>query len=167
MLKVNISTRAASAAATLALAASLLSACGVADRSAGRSAAAPTPAPPIAAASGDLLYIPNRVKGEDDRLTIIDSISGARERDLPPGVASPDWSTLYVAEQNAGKTTLRALDLATERTLRETTIDGAYDLPMIRPDSVMGGLSPNGRWLALTARGDRQQTQFVVLDTMF
>jgi hypothetical protein len=168
MLRVNISTSAASAAATLALAAALLSACGVADRSISQSAAVPTPAPPItAAAPGDLLYIRDGFKGGTERLTIIDSISGVRERDLPPGVTSPDWSTLYVAEQNDGKTTLRALDLATGQTLRETTIGGAYSLPMITPDSVMGGLSPDGRWLALTARADRQQTQFVVLDTAF
>ena len=168
MFRVNVSNSAASAATVLALAAALLSACGVADRSVSQSAAVPTPAPPIAAAaSGDLLYIRDGFKGGTERLTIIDSISGARERDLPPGVTSPDWSTLYVAAQNDGKTTLRALDLATGQTLRETTIDGAYDLPMITPDSVMGGLSPDGRWLALTARADRQQTQFVVLDTAF
>jgi len=167
MLRVNVSNSAASAAAILALAAALLSACGAADRSASQSAAVPTPSPPIAAASGDLLYIRDGFKGGTERLTIIDSISGARERDLPPGVTSPDWSTLYVAEQHDGKTTLRALDLATEQTLRETTIDGGYSLPMITPDSVMGGLSPDGRWLALTARAGRQQTQFVVLDTAF
>jgi len=51
--------------------------------------------------------------------------------------------------------------------LRESTLDGSYGLPMITPDSVMGGLSPDGRWLALTARAGRQQTQFVVLDTAF
>ena len=168
MLRVKISNCAASAAAMLALAAALLSACGVADRSAVQSAAVPTPAPPIvAAAPGDLLYIRDGVKGGTERLTIIDSVSGARERDLPPGVTSPDWSTLYVAEQKDGKTTLRALDLATGQTLRATTIDGAYSLPMITPDSVMGGLSPNGRWLALTAGAGRKQTQFVVLDTAF
>jgi len=168
MLRVNLPSSPVSAAALLALAVALLSACGAPDRSEVQSAAVPTPARPTAsAAPGDLLYIRDGSKGSSERITIIDSISGARERDLPPGVTSPDWSTLYVAEQHDGKTTLRALDLATEQTLRATTIDGAYDLPMITPDSVMGGLSPNGRWLALTARGDRQQTQFVVLDTMF
>jgi hypothetical protein len=151
----------------LALAAALLSACGVADRSASQSAAVPTPAPPIAAASGDLLYIHDGFKGGAERLTIIDSISGARERDLPPGVTSPDWSTLYVAAQNDGKTRVLALDIDSGQTLRESTLDGSYGLPMITPDSVMGGLSPDGRWLALTARSGRQQTQFVVLDTAF
>src|SRR5438093_10810527 len=99
MLRVNLPGRPASAGAMLALAVALLSACGAPDRSAVQSAAVPTPAPPTAAAaSGDLLYIRDGSKGGAERLTIIDSISGARERDLPPGVTSPDWSMLYVAE---------------------------------------------------------------------
>ena len=167
MLQVKIPNCAASASVTLALAAALLSACGVADGSAVQSAAVPTPAQPVAAAPGDRLYISDGAKAGTERLTIIDSVSGARERDLPPGVTSPDWSTLYVAEQKDGKTELRALDLATGQTLRTTTLDGAYSLPMITPDSVMGGLSPNGQWLALTAGAGRKQTQFVVLDTAF
>jgi len=169
MLRVNISSSAVGAgrrAVTLALAAALLSACGVADGSAVQSAAVPTPAPPVAA-GGDLLYIRDGANAGTERLTIIDSVSGARERDLPQGVSSPDWSTLYVAEQKDDKTALRALDLATGQALRATTINGAYSLPMITPDSVMGGLSPNGRWLALTAGAGRKQTQFVVLDTEF
>src|SRR6266540_7139181 len=167
MLRVNVSNSAASAAAILALAAALLSACGAADRSASQSAAAPTPAPPIAAASGDLLYIRDGFKGGTERLTIIDSISGARERDLPPGVTSPDWSTLYVATQGGGSTRLQALDIASGQILRETKLGGAYGLPLITPDSVLGGLSPDGRWLALTARTSSKKTQFVVLDTAF
>ena len=170
MLRVNISSSAVGAgrrAVTLALAAALLSACGVADGSAVQSAAVPTPVQPVADAAGDLLYIRDGAKAGTERLTIIDSVSGARERDLPQGVSSPDWSTLYVAEQKDDKTALRALDLATGQALRATTINGAYSLPMITPDSVMGGLSPNGRWLALTAGAGRKQTQFVVLDTAF
>src|SRR5438045_3895555 len=119
MFRVNVLSSATSTAALLALAAALLSACGAPDRSAVQSAAAPTPVPP--AASGDLLYIRDGAKADAERISIIDSISGARERNLPAGVTSPDWSTLYVADQHDGKTTLRALDLAAERTLRETT----------------------------------------------
>jgi hypothetical protein len=168
MLREMISNKAASATWALALAAALLSACGASDRSAGPSAAAPTLAAPIAAApAGDRLYIRDGFKGGDQRLTIIDSASGARERDLPPGLASPDWTTLYVAERNDDKTTLRAFDLATGRALRETTVDGAYDLPMITPNSVMGGLSPDGRWLALTSRATAKRTEFMVFDTAF
>src|SRR5204862_2634128 len=119
-------------AAALALAAALLSACGVADRTASQSAAAPTPVPPSATpAPSDLLYIHDSSNAASERLTIIDSMSGARERDLPAGVMSPDWNTLFVAEQKDGKTALHALDLATGQTLRATTLNGAYSLPMI------------------------------------
>src|SRR5215213_1543979 len=168
MLRVTRSHSAASAAALLALAATLLSACGVADRSAAQLAAAPTPVLPITVSGhGDLLYIRDSVKGNSERLAIIDGTSGVRERELPPGVTSPDWSTLYVAEQNDNKTRIRALDIDSGQTLRETSLDGSYILAMITPDSVMSGLSPDGRWLALTAVADRRQTQFAVLDTAF
>src|SRR5215207_1789705 len=113
------SNRAASIAAALALAGVWLTACGAPDRSAPPSAAAPTLAPAlIAAPPGDRLFIRHGFKGDAERLAIIDSTSGARERDLPPGVTSPDWTTLYVVEQNDGNTVVRALDLATGRTLR-------------------------------------------------
>jgi hypothetical protein len=158
----------AASAAILVLVAMLLPACGVADSAAPQSAAVPTPAPPVATPTpSDLLYIHDGFKGAAEHLTIIDSVSGAHERNLPPGVVSPDWRTLYVAEQQNGTTALRALDLATGQTTREIQIEGAYSLPMITPDSVMGGLSPNGRWLALTAGASSKQTQFVVLDTAF
>jgi hypothetical protein len=162
----------AKALGPLALLAMILSGCGVPDRSAPLSAAAPTAVLPTRAAPqpGDRLYIRDGFKGDAERLTIIDSNSGARERDLPPGVIAPDWSTIYVAEQTGGKTIVRALDVETGRILHETTLDGAYALPMITPDSVMGGLSPDGRWLALTARPAQlgtKKTQFVVLDTGF
>src|SRR5262249_45319733 len=167
MLLDLISNKAVNTAAALALAATLLAACGAADRSAVQSAA-PTVAPAhVAAPPGDRLFIGDGFKGDAERLTIIDSSSGARERDLPPGVTAPDWTILYTAEQTGGQTVVRALDLATGRILRETAIDGAYGLPMITPDSVMGGLSPDGRWLALTARVGSRQTQFAVVDTAF
>jgi hypothetical protein len=168
------SRKQASIPSLLALVAALiLSGCGAPDRSAPPStAAAPTIAPAAVAAAkpGDRLYIRDGFKGDAERLTIIDSISGARERDLPAGVTSPDWATMYVAEQSDGKTRVRALDIDSGRTLRETTLDGAYGLPMITPDSVMGGLSPDGRWLALKAtpaQSDGKKTRFAVLDTTF
>src|SRR5262250_3716731 len=133
----------------LMLAALLLGACGRADAP---TASAPTLAPPAPTAQpGDRLYIHDGLKGGTERLTIVDSASGARQRNLPPGVTSPDWSTLYVATQEGGSTRLQALDIASGQVLRETKLDGAYGLPMITPDSVLGGLSPDGRWLALQA----------------
>jgi hypothetical protein len=153
----------------LMLAALLLGACGrAADLP---TASAPTVAPPVPTAQpSDRLYIRDGFKGDAERLTIVDSVSGARQRDLPPGVTSPDWSTLYVATQEAGSTRLQALDIASGQILRETKLDGAYGLPMITPDSVLGGLSPDGRWLALQTaqpRTNAKKTQFLVIDTNF
>src|SRR5262245_17038291 len=165
MLMVMLMYRAIRLSGLLMLAAILLGACGRADSPA---ASAPTLAPPAPTAQpGDRLYIRDGLKGDAERLTIVDSASGARQRDLPPGVTSPDWSTLYVATQEGSSTRLQAFDIASGQMLRETKLDGAYGLPMITPDSVMGGLSPDGRWLALTARVGSRQTQFAVVDTAF
>jgi hypothetical protein len=130
-------------------------------------ATAPTLVPIQPAKLGDQLYIRDGFKDDAQRLTIVDSVSGARERDLPPGVNTPDWTTLYVAEPDGDKTRVRAIDVESGQTLRETMLDGIYILPLITPDSVMGGLSPDGHWLALTARVGAKQTQFVVLDAAF
>jgi hypothetical protein len=65
---------------------------------------------------------------------------------------------------------VRALDLRSGRILRETTLAGAYALPGITSSGVMGGLSPNGAWLALAATPNHsamKQTAFAVLDTGF
>jgi len=81
MLLDLISNKSLNTAAALALAATLLGACGAADRSAVQSAAAPTVAPArVAAPPGDRLFIRDGFKGDAERLTIIDSSSGARER---------------------------------------------------------------------------------------
>src|SRR5436305_1880481 len=123
MFRAHISNGAVSVA-VLALIAMLLAGCGVADGTAAPAAAAPTPAPPAATpAPRDMLYVHDGDKAGAERLALIDSLSGAHERDLPPGVVSPDWRTLYAAEQQNGKTSLRALDLASGQTVRETQIE--------------------------------------------
>ena len=97
----------------------VLASCGTAPSA--PAAAAPTVAVLAPTAQpGDQLYIYTGAKGDAERLTIVDSVSGARQRDLPPGVAAPDWSTLYVVEQVSGQTRVRALDVASGRALRET-----------------------------------------------
>ncbi|HEU5103240.1 MAG TPA: hypothetical protein VFU22_29670, partial [Roseiflexaceae bacterium] len=129
MLRNIRSGRTASITTALALVATLLSGCGAPDRSVAPAAAAPTPALATAVAvPSDRLFIRDGFKGDFERLAIVDSISGARERDLPPGVISSDWTTLYVAEQNAGNTVVRALDLASGQALRDIMIPGAYHL---------------------------------------
>ena len=176
--------------AVLALATLLISSCGTPDRAAQQpaapaAAAATVPPAPIAAAPqtapqaarlpADQLYIHDNDGSGAGRLAILNAVSGERERDLPLGVASPDWSTLYTVESTVAndhaKTHIQALDLKTGRPVRETTIDGAYVLPTVSVDGMPGGLSPNGLWLVLReAPGQhvgRWQSQFAVLDTGF
>jgi hypothetical protein len=135
------------------------------------SAAAPTVAAPVPlAAPADRLYIHNGLKGGAERLTVVDGASGARQRDLPPGVVASDWSTLYVVAHDAATTRVQALEIASGRVLREASLGGAWSLPMVTPDSVLGGLSPDDRWLALVAdppQTDSQKTRFAILDTAF
>ena len=135
------------------------------------SASAPTIAPPAPTVQpADRLYIHDSFKGAAERLTIVDAASGARVRDLPPGVMSPDWSTLYVATAEASSTRVQAIEIAGGQVLREIMLEGMYRLPMTTPDSVLGGLSPDGQWLALAANqpaGVVKPSRFVVLDTGF
>jgi YVTN family beta-propeller protein len=179
MAYLNLSKKLAHAIGPIALAVLALSGCGAPDGQAPQSAAPPaapaaavaTPAPAPAQA-GDRLYIRDGLKGDAERLAVIDSASGAHVSDLPPGLASPDWSTLYNVEVSGGKTRVRAfdlLDLRAGQALRETTLDGAYSLPRIRPDGAIGGLSPDGRWLALQQvhADGTLGSQFVVLDAGF
>jgi hypothetical protein len=169
--------------AALALAALLLSNCGAPDRPAQQAsapaAAAPTAAPQVAptqpqrtAASPDELF----VRAEDDsEAGVLAMLGRDSARELPLGAVAPDWSALYTVAASttngAPKTMVRALDPRTGALLRETTIDGAYALPVVSLDEMPGGLSPNGDWLVLRkapgqAVGD-MQSQFAVLDTAF
>ncbi len=169
--------------AALALVALLLSNCGAPDRPAQQAsapvAAAPTAAPQVAptqpqrpAAAPDELF----VRAEDgSEAGVLAMLGSDRARELPLGAVASDWSALYiVAAATANgppKTVVRALDPRTGALLRETTIDGAYALPLVSLDGMPGGLSPNGDWLVLRkapgqAVGDLQ-SQFSVLDTAF
>jgi hypothetical protein len=158
----------------------LLSGCGTPDRPLSQSAAPPAAAPTVAALvapkpAADQLYIRTANGARGERLTVLDGVSGARERELPAGVVAPDWSALYAAKDSfaAGqhKTEVRAIDPKTGQTLHETTINGAYALPVVGPSGTFGGLSPNGRWLVLEATpgqvAGRWQIDLVVLDSAF
>ncbi len=119
----------------------------------------PSPAPANGTGSGDRIYL-----REAFGLAIIDAASGTRERVLPVGVPSPDWSTLYTADVMAGKTRVRAISVATGQTLREASLDGQYRLPSF--SGAPAGLSPNGSWMTLYA-ADRAKSRYAVLDTAF
>jgi hypothetical protein len=115
-------------------------------------------------------------------LFIVDAASGIVERELPRGVLAPDSSVVYDAlpvgsaagGQTRWRTTVRAVETETGRVLRRLSLDGRYVLQPVDL-SAPGGLSPDGRWLALRAEPAQtsesqtlpDRTEFVVLDTAF
>ncbi len=121
-------------------------------------------------AMGDRLYVRDGNGVPANRLSVIDAGSGTRVQDLPLGVPSPDWSTLYVTERGIEQTTVRALEPQTGQALRETTITGRFALPEEGSAGTPRGLSPNGRWLTL-ARGltyaATTTSHLAVIDTAF
>ncbi len=134
--------------------------------------AAPSPAQPTAPAqlsTHDHLYVREGYGSPAENLVVIDAATGAREQELPLGVPSPDWSTLYTAEHGKGSTTVRAIEVKTGRTVRQTQIGGEYDLTYVDIDGKPGGLSPDGHWLVLspafTNAPASQPNRFAVLDT--
>lgn len=104
-------------------------------------------------------------------IAIVDTATGTRERVLRVGVPSPDWSILYTASpayraSGADTTTIRAVSVATGKTLREKVVDRAYKLPVVDFGGLPAGLSPDGRWLTLFEAGDGK-SRVVVMDTAF
>src|SRR5690242_3695465 len=110
--------------------ASLVAACG----------AASTPQ----AASGDKLYEAMST-GHDRFISVIDARSHQQVRRLPLGVASGDWQHLYSLDS----TSLVDTDPLTGATRARLDLQHAYTLPNATSTGLPGGLSQNGRWLAL------------------
>ena len=137
----------------------------------------PTPRPtatPQVAASGDVLFIAMGAAMQTNTIALVDADTGASQRHLPIGLATSDWSTLYVVESDTKVTTVRAVAVATGATLRETRLEGDYALPVVGSDGSLGGLSPDGRWLTLATEADAASTaggtrhsRFAVLSTGF
>ncbi len=126
---------------------------------------------PAAPAAGGRLFV--RVAAPASRLAVLDAASGALVRELPDGALSPDGTVLYTVDSPAagGQSLVRAIATDSGATLHEQALDGAYRLPAVELDGTPGGLSPDGRWLALVAGApgsyDAGQSDLSVLDTRF
>jgi DNA-binding beta-propeller fold protein YncE len=98
-----------------------------------------------------------------DRGVSVIAQSGATLREMPHGVATPDWSVFYAVEP--GPTTLvRLLDPATGAERRSIKVNGRYDIASayrVAPT----GLSRNGLILALEAPPSAGRSAFAVIDT--
>jgi DNA-binding beta-propeller fold protein YncE len=151
--------RAAAVAVGLAL---LVAGCG---RAAPERARSDQPATPAAdrQASGDLLYTADRLRGT---LQVVGR-GGQLLRTLPAGVPSPDWKTLYVAGGVTNRTTVQAIDVASGKVLRSTTLAGRFRLPVVGIAGVPEGLSADGGTLVLANVADTPASRFAVLRTDF
>ena len=88
-------------------------------------------------------------------------------RTLPAGVPSPDWKTLYVAGGGTSRTTVQAIDVASGRVLRSTTVPGKFRLPVVGIAGMPEGLSADGGTLVLANLADTPASRFAVLRTDF
>jgi hypothetical protein len=105
------------------------------------------------AAAGYRIFLEEGFNGGSERITVRDSASGALERELPLGTPAPDWSRYYTVTPLAGSARLSALDPASGRAIAQATIPTGFWLPSLGYQGPTAGLSPNGKWLALTDNG--------------
>jgi len=97
-----------------------------------------------------------------DRGVSVIAPSGATLRNLPRGVAAPDWSAFYAVEPG-DTTVVRVIDPATGAERRSIKVAGRYDLASayrVAPT----GLSRNGLVLALEAPPSAGRSAFAVID---
>jgi len=128
----------------------LIPACGPAGDRAAPTASAPAAISSPVPAPGYRLFVHDGYGRSPQVLRIIDAGSGKVERELPLGIPSRDWSRLYTVESSdANGTTVRALDPASGTVASQAHLDGKFWSPY-GLGLVPAGLSPNGRWLALT-----------------
>lgn len=116
--------------------------------------------------SGYVLYARNAQLGNAP-LDVIDAATGRVELSLPVGTPSTDWSRLYAAKHDNGRTSLQAIDVHTAQVVSQISFNGWFDLPMADPSGLTGGLSPNGKWLALRSSGQTSETSFMLVSTSF
>ena len=105
------------------------------------------------AAGGYRIFLMEGFNGGSERITVRDSGTGALERQLSIGTPAPDWSRYYTVTPLASSARLSALDPASGRTIAQVTIPTGFTLPMLGFQGPSAGLSPNGKWLALTDSG--------------
>lgn len=122
------------------------------------------PTPKAPANSNYVLY----ARDGHHQIEAVDASTGTVLRRLPLGTPAPDWSRLYVAVQQSGKTVVRSIDARTGAPLRERSIDSGFGLPPTNALGDPGGLSPNGRWLVVQRHmvaGLSRSSDFMIFDT--
>lgn len=105
------------------------------------------------AAGGYRVFLEEGYGGNTEQITVRDSGTGAIERTLPIGTPAPDWSRYYTVTTLTGSARINALDPGSGRTIAQATIPSGFSLPNLGFQGPSAGLSPNGKWLALTDNG--------------
>lgn len=106
---------------------------------------------------------------ERPEVDLIAADSGKLVRTIPWGAVDPATSLVHRIESRDGKSVLRTFDDTTGSLKREHALAGPYTYELPLMGAAFGqpiGLSPNGRWLAVRARGVDYVTKsaFLVLD---
>jgi WD40 repeat protein len=95
-------------------------------------------------------------------VAVINSRSQTTERRLPRGTLSPDGKHLYAITS----TTLQEIDSHSGAVLRKLQLPGNFDAPAASLGGVPGGLSQNGRWLALQTSAQPTSSHMLLVDTL-
>lgn len=119
----------------------------------------------LAPAAGYRLYVLDQANL--GQFHVIDASSGRLEQGLPIGTPAPGWSRLYTVAHKSGRTVLSAIDPRAGATRHQISFDGSFDLPVANDRGMPGGISPNGHWLMVESRTDRNQTSFMRVNTAF
>lgn len=85
----------------------------------------------------------------DGSVTLLDATTGKTLASYPNGVASRDWSRMYVVTAQASQNLLKVVDPATGRDITVTTTDPGFALPTSGGGQRPAGLSPSGGHLVL------------------
>jgi DNA-binding beta-propeller fold protein YncE len=112
-------------------------------------------------ASGDYRLYEAASSKNGQLVAVINSRSQSTERRLPRGTLSPDGKHLYAVSSK----TLQDVDSHTGAVLRTLLLPGYFDAPAASLGGVPGGLSQNGRWLALQTSGKRTSSHMLLVDT--
>lgn len=137
---------------TAAIALALATACGSA---AGDATASPSVAISRAPA------VERLVVSGDAATAVVDASTGRVVASLPGGALSPSLDLVWHLTSAAQKTVLAGYDLTGAQT-RGLALDGEYAYPNVY-GAAPSGFSPNGKWLVLVAR-DEKESRFAVID---
>ncbi|MGH7721808.1 MAG: YncE family protein [Candidatus Dormibacteria bacterium] len=102
-------------------------------------------------------------------IQLLDTGSGRVRASYPDGVATGDWSRLFVVTAAGSHNRLEEIDLSTGHTISTTATEPGFALPRTGPAGKPAGLSPNGSHLVLagvaTAQDPPATNRFLVYDT--